>query len=111
MAMLVSLVMAALVGYLGAFSINFRAWIWGPHYSTARYSDFGFRQLGEMLIAATAAGAIGLRVGWLGASTICVVIWKRGLKLGRPGWIDLLLIPCLCVWGYLVYVSWGPTWK
>jgi hypothetical protein len=36
---------------------------------------------------------------------------ERGLSLGRPGWIDLLLVPFLCVWGDLIFVSWGPTWK
>jgi hypothetical protein len=105
--------MAVAFGLLGAATINFRTLLYGPDYSPARYSDYGgaFLQLGEILTAMVAAGAIGLRVGWLSASAICSLIWKRGLRLGRPGWIDLLMIPLLCVWGYLIYVSWGPTWK
>lgn len=107
------LLTAATFGYAGAASINFRSWLYGPHYSSMRYDSYGggLRELVEMLVAAGASGLIGLRIGWLMASAMSYLMWKRGLSLGRPGWIDLLLIPFLCLWGYLIYVSWGPTWK
>jgi hypothetical protein len=113
MALAMPLVTAANFGYAGAASINFRSWLYGPHYSSMRYDNVGggLWKLVEMLVAASASGLVGFRIGWLSASALCSLIWKRGLRLGRLGWIDLLLIPFLCVWGYLIYVSWGPTWK
>jgi hypothetical protein len=112
-AVVVSLLTALIVSALGAGSINLRARLYGPHYSSMRYDNVGggFREMYEVLAAAGAAGFIGLRIGWLVASAISCLVWKRRLFLGRLGWVDLLLIPFLCLWGYLIYVSWGPTWN
>lgn len=95
-------------GFVGAVSLNVRARLYGPNYSSARYDDVGggIREIVERLIALWAGGFVGLRLGWLLASLLSVWVWKKSVPLGRPGRVDLLLLPLLLLWGYLVYASW-----
>lgn len=92
----------------GVFSLNARAWLYGPLYQSARYDGFGgpWRALIEGLYAMCAAALVGSRAAWLGGGFVSRAVWKRPIPGGSVVTLDVIVLGVMLVWVYLIWASW-----
>ena len=101
--------LAAVAGaVLGLFSLDAKAWLYGPLERSSRYSGVGgaFRGLVEGLFAMGAGALVVSRGVWLLVGLITRMGWSRKVVGAQLGVGDVMLLPILAVWLYLVWASW-----
>ncbi len=109
LALLSGIVVGALCGaVMGFFSIDAKAWIYGPLHSTTRYHEFGgaIQALIEGAYAAFAGALVMARLAWLMGGVVNRLSGGKRFPGDRPLLPDLVLLPIVFLWVYLIKASW-----
>jgi hypothetical protein len=93
---------------VGVFSLDAQAWLYGPRYSSARYSGVGggMRGLIEGAFAMCAGAVVAGRGAWLVASLINRVTGGKPMSGERVARTDAPIIGVLLLWVYVIWASW-----
>jgi hypothetical protein len=91
-------------GVVGLFSLDARAWMYGPLHQSARYSGFGGAVQGLV------EGAYATLAGTLFFARVAAAVVARAtgsaLFLSRAGPPDIFVLLSTLVWAYLIHASW-----